>query len=224
MGTILKKAQTLISTDLGAMLDRALHADSLAVLDAYIRQARDSVGGLEDAVVTMGGQVQTLKRKADEFEGKAEELDGNVDALLQRGKEDLAIAAQFRLNNAREMAQEYREQYRQQQQEYKRFLDARLKLAARVTEVRQEREQLQALLELTRAKEVAPRVSCSLDDLARLEDSDVARIASGIRQRVDKAPEKADAGDSRLGEQMNRLLEMDEIQTQLEARRIRLGI
>lgn len=224
MATLLEKTQTLISANLHAMLDKALQANSLAVLDEYIRQAQDSLDDLEDAAATVGGQVKTLKRKMDEFEKKAQELDDQIDMLLQRRKDDLAVAAQRKMNNVRDMAQEYRAQHERQQQEYKQLLDARLKLEAKLTEIRQERQQLQALLELAKAKEVTTKTLRSLDDLAGVGDADIARIADGIRARLDKASVQSEMRASRLDDQMDQLLETDEIQTQLEARKRRLGI
>ncbi|MBN1933016.1 MAG: PspA/IM30 family protein [Anaerolineae bacterium] len=224
MATLLEKTQTLISANLHSMLDKALQANSLAVLDEYIRQAQDSLDDLEDAAATVGGQVKTLKRKTDEFEKKAQELDNQIDMLLQRGKDDLAVAAQRKMNNVRDMAQQYREQHERQQQEYKQLLDARLKLEAKLTEIRQERQQLQALLELAKAKEVTTKTLHSLDDLAGVGDADIARIADGIRARLDKASTQSEMRAARLDDQMDQLLETDEIQIQLEARKRRLGI
>ena len=224
MATLLEKAQTLISANLHAILDKALQANSLAVLDEYIRQAQDNLEDLEDAAATVGGQVKTLKRKTTEFEKKAEKLDSNIDMLLQRGKDDLAVAAQRKLNGVQEMSQEYREQHERQQKEYQQLLDARLKLEAKLTEIRQEREQLQGLLELAKAKEITTDTLRSLDDLAGVGDADIARIADGIRARLDKASAEGEMRASRLDEQMDRLLERDEIETQLEARKRRLGI
>jgi phage shock protein A len=144
--------------------------------------------------------------------------------LLQRGKEDLAIAAQRRLNGMQEMAKEYQEQWEQQQREYQSLLDARLKLEAKLTEIRQEREQLQALLELAKAKEMTTKSLRSLDDLAGVGDADIARIADGIRARLDKASAQTEIRATRLDEEMDRLLETDQVQMQLEARKRRLGL
>ncbi len=224
MATILEKAQTLVSANLHSILDKALKANSLAVLDEYIRQVEHNLDDLEDSAATVGGQVKTLKRKMNEFEKKAQDLDAQIDVLLRRNKDDLAIAAQRKLNNVQDMAQEYREQYERQQKEYKQLLDARLKLEAKLTEIRQEREQLQALLELAKAKEVTTKTLRSLDDLAGVGDADIARIADGIRARLDKASAQAEIGASRLDDQMDQLLEVDEVQMQLEARKRRLGI
>ncbi len=224
MATLLQKTQTLISANLHSMLDKALQANSLAVLDEYIRQSQDNLDDLEDAAATVGGQVKTLKRKTEQFEKKAAKMDRNIDVLLQRGKQDLALAAQRKLNSMREMAQEYREQYERQQKEYKLLLDARLKLEAKLTEIRQERQQLQGLLELAKAKEVTTKTLRSLDDLAGVGDADIARIADGIRARLDKASAGAEIRASRLDSQMDEMPQVDEMQMQLEARKQRLGI
>lgn len=224
MATLLEKAQTLISANLHSILDKALKANSLAVLDEYIRQAQDNLDDLEDAAATVGGQVKTLKRKTEEFEKKAQKLDSDIDMLLQRGKEDLALAAQRKINNVQSMAQEYREQWERQQKEYQTLLDARLKLEAKLTEIRQEREQLQGLLELAKAKEMTAKSLRSLDDLAGVGDADIARIADGIRSRLDKATAQTEIRASRLDEEMDRLLETDQIEVQLQARKRRLGL
>ncbi len=224
MATLLEKTQTLISANLHAMLDKALKANSLAVLDEYIRQSQNNLDDLEDAAATVGGQVKTLERKRKEFEQKVQELDQQIDGLLARGKDDLAVAVQRKLNNAQAMVKEYTEQYERQSKEYKQLLDARLKLEARLTEIRQEREQLQALLELAKAKEVSTRTLRSLDDLSGVGDADIARIADGIRARLDKASAQSEMRASRLEEQMDQVLEVDEIQLQLEERKRRLGL
>ena len=85
MATILEKAQTLISANLHAVLDKALQANSLAVLDEYIRQAQDNLEDLEDAAATVGGQVKTLQRKAEEFVKKAEKGDIIVAGAVSQG-------------------------------------------------------------------------------------------------------------------------------------------
>ena len=103
-------------------------------------------------------------------------------------------------------------------------MDARLKLEAKLTEIRQEREQLQALLELAKAKEVTTKTLRSLDDLAGVGDADISRIADGIRSRLDKASTHAEIRATRLDEEMDRLLETDEVEMQLEARKRRLGM
>jgi len=94
MASLLDKINTLISANLHAMVDKALQSNSVAVMDEYIRQAEDNLDKLEDATATVGGEVKTLKRKADEYSAQAAKLDRDIDALLQQNREDLASAAQ----------------------------------------------------------------------------------------------------------------------------------
>jgi len=224
MATLLEKVGTLISANLHALLDKALQSNSLAVIDQYIRQVEDSLEDLEDAAATVGGQVKTLKRKMEEFEAKAAELDRNIDIFLKQGKEDLAVAAQSKLNSTQRLAKQYREQFERQQTEYQKLLDAKLKLEAKLTTIKQERQELQALLDLAKAKEITGKAIESLDDLVGTGDTDVARMAESIRARLDKASARAEMRASRLEEQMDQVLETEQLKLQLEERKKRLGL
>ncbi|MDY7039901.1 MAG: PspA/IM30 family protein [Chloroflexota bacterium] len=224
MATLLEKVGTLISANLHALLDKALQSNSLAVIDEYIRQVEDNLEDLEDAAATVGGQVKTLRRKMEEFEAKAAELDRNIDVFLRQGKEDLAVAAQSKLNSTQRLATQYREQFERQQVEYQKLLDAKLKLEAKLTTIKQERQELQALLDLAKAKEITGKAIESLDDLVGAGDTDVARMAESIRARLDKASARAEMRASRLEEQMDQVLETEQLKLQLEERKQRLGL
>jgi phage shock protein A len=224
MATLLQKVETLIKANLHSIVDKALRSNSLAVVDQYVRQVEDNLEDLEDAAATVGGQVKTLKRKMDEFEAKAAELDRNIDLFLKQGKEELALAVQSKLNSTQRMAENYRSQWERQQQEYQTLLNAKLKLEARLTTIKQEREELQALLELAKAKEVTTRAIKSLDDLVGAGDTDVARMAESIRTRLDKASARSEMLASRLDAQMDEVLERDLLDAQLSERKARLGL
>ena len=99
MASVLQKFNTLISANLHAMLDRALRNNSLSVIDEYIREAERNLDDMEDTAATIGGTVKTLKRKHDEFAAQVEKLDRDIDILLTKGKNELALAAQTDLNN-----------------------------------------------------------------------------------------------------------------------------
>jgi phage shock protein A len=224
MASLMQKIETLIKANLHALVDRALRANSLAVVDQYIRQVEDNLEDLEDAAATVGGQVKTLKRKMEEFAAKAAELDRNIDLFLKQGKEELALAAQSKLNSTQRMADSYHEQWERQQREYQTLLDAKLKLEAKLTTIRQEREELQALLQLAKAKEVTARAIKSLDDLVGAGDTDVSRMAESIRTRLDKASARSEMLSTRLDAQMDEVLERDLLDAQLAERKSRLGL
>jgi phage shock protein A len=222
--SILDKINTLISANLHAMVDSALQANSVKVMDEYVRQAEKNLENLEDATVTVGGSVKTLKRKYEEISAAAEKLDRDIDTLLTRGKTDLAAAAQADLNTKQQLAQEYYEQWQQQQTEYQKMLDAKLKLEAKLTTIKQEREHLQALMELAEAKAATTKTVRSLNDLAGVGDEDVRRLSDAIRARLDREDAQLEMSSARLQGQMDDVLERGTIDSQLEERRKRLGL
>jgi phage shock protein A len=224
MANLLEKVQTLISANLHAMVDAALRANSLAVLDQYVREVEDNLEDLEDATATIGGEVKTVRRKRADQMQKAAELDRNIDIFLREGKEDLALAAQSRLNSVTRLVKEYDEMLEHQEAELQSLQDARLKLEAKLTEVKQEREELQVLLDLARSKELTAKAIKSLDDLMGAGDDDVARVAEGIRARLDKASARSEMLAGSLDAQMDQVLEKSTLEAQLAERKARLGL
>jgi len=224
MASLMKKVQTLISANLHAMVDSALKANSLAVFDQYVREVEDNLDNLEDAVATVGGELKTLRRKKADQDQIAAELDRNIDIFLREGKEDLALAAQSKLNSVNRLIQNYEETLARQGAELQNLKDARLKLEAKLTNVKQEREELQVLLDLARSKELTAQTIKSLDDLTGSGDADIARVAEGIRTRLDKASARSEMLSSSLDAQMDEVLEKSTLESQLAERKARLGL
>lgn len=224
MASLLEKTQTLIQANLHSMVDKALEANSVAVLKQYIRDAEKNLDDLEDATATVGGEVKTLERKYNEYKKKGDQLDKNIDMLLMQGKPDLARAAQNELNSARRLQEQYHEQWVRQQREYEALLNARLKLEAKLQTTRQEQKELEALMQLAKSKEATVKAIRSLDDLAGVGDADIARLGESIRSRLDKATAHSEMYASRLDSQMDDSLGKAELDIQLEERKRRLGL
>lgn len=224
MASLLDKVQTLIAANLHALVDQALKANSLAVIDEYIRQVEHNLEDLEDATATIGGEAKTLKRKYDDFSSQAVDMDRNIDLMLKEGKEELAAAAQSKLNSTVRLADTYKQQYEHQQAEYQQLLDAKLKLEAKLTTVKQERDEMQALLDLAKSKEMTTKTMQSLDNLMGSGDQDVSRMADSIRARLDKASARSEMQASSLDNQMDDLLERHTLDTQLADRKKKLGL
>jgi phage shock protein A len=224
MASLLGKVQTLVSASLHAMVDNALKANSVAVFDEYIRQAENNLDELEDALVTVRGQVKTLQRKYEMFQAEAGQIDADIDRLLKLGKEDLAVAAQAQYNSKAELGQDYKEQWEKQQVEADKLTNARLKLEAKLTMIKQEREQIVALIELARSKEIAAKTIRSLDDLAGLGDADIGRVTEQIRARLDRADAEIDITATSLETQMDEVLGKERLTDQLTERKRRLGL
>ena len=140
MASLLDKVQTLISANLHYLVDQALKQNSIAVINQYIREVEDNLEDLSEATATVGGQVKTLRRKQEEYQARAADLDRNIDRFLQEGREDLARAAQSKLNSTQRLVDTYTQQLEQMEREYQSLRDARLKLEAKLTTIKQERE------------------------------------------------------------------------------------
>lgn len=220
--SLFEKINTLISANLHGIVDRALESNSVQVMDEYIRQVERNLEALEDSAATVGGTVKTLKRKYDEFAASAEKLDRDIDTLVVKGKMDLAGAAQAELNTKQQLAQEYYEQWQGQEQQYQKMLDMRLKLEARLTTIKQEREHLKALIELAEAKKVTTKTIKSLDQLATSGDDQIDNLASRIRENLDREDARLDMATRNISDQIAEAVGDSEVDRQLEERRKRL--
>ncbi len=223
MASLLEKVGILISANLHYMMNQALQANSLAVVDEYIRRVEDNLEALEDAAATVGGEAKTLRRKQKEFDAKAEELDRNIDLFLGEGKEQLAMAAQSRYNTMKQLADQYQEQATAQEAEFQKLLDARLKLEAKLTQVKQERINLEAMLQLAKSKEATHQAISSIGDVST-ETVGMDDIKADIQRRLDKADAQSEIDAGKLDKQMAEVLETNELEQQLAARRARLGM
>lgn len=224
MASLLEKVSTLISANLHDLIDRALQSNSPAVIDQYIRQVENNLADLEEAAATVGGEAKSIRRRADDAKQKLTDLDRAIDAFLLEGNEDAAAAVQSRYNSTERLVQTYTEQLGRQEEEYSKLLGAKVKLEARLATMQQQREELQALLDLAKSKEMTVKAMKSLDDLMGAGDSDVRRIAESIQARLDKASTASEIRAASLDQQMDDVLERNVLDSQLSERKRRLGL
>ncbi len=223
MASLLDRVGTLISANVNYLVSKALKANSIAVVDEYIRRVEDNLEALEDAAATVGGEARGLRRKYEEYNGKAGELDGNIDLFLQEGKEDLAVAAQSRYNTMNRLAATYKEQMEHQEAEYQKLLEAKLKLEAKLTEVKQERVELQAMLDLAKSKELTHRTVEGVAGVTTVE-AGIDEMRAEIQRRLDKATAQGEIDASHLDNQMAEALEEHALKQQIAERKKRLGM
>ena len=224
MASLLEKVSTLISANLHYMVDQALQSNSLSVIDQYIRQVETNLEDLEDAAATVGGEVKSIKRRLIDNQDRAQQLDKAIDAFLVEGNEGAAVAAQSKLNSTQRLVEAYKSQVERQETEYHKLLDAKVKLDARLSTMKQEREELQALLDLAKSKETTVKAMKSLDDLMGSGDADIRRIAESVYARLDKASAASEMRAASLDEQMDEVLERSALDAQLAERKQKLGL
>jgi len=224
MASLVQKFRTLISANLHFLVDKALQSQSLSVLDEYIRKMAEQMRELHASIETVAGNIKTVQRRYHELGEKAGELNAAVDAFLLKGQNAQALAAQSRLNAIQKMRETYRDEWQRLHGSFQTLDDVYVKLEARFLMVKQEREELEHLLQLAKSRETLSRTIRSLDDLTGQGDADVARIAEGIRQRLDQAEAENEVLLGSLDRQMEDALSSVEVEAQLEERRQRLGL
>lgn len=220
--SLFQKINDLVSANLHSIVDRALEANSVALMDEYIRQAERNLDDLEEQTAVVGGTVKTLKRKYEEFAASAEKLDRDIDTLLMKGNQRLAGAAQAEYNSKQQMAQDYYEQYQAQENQYQQMLEMRLKLESKLTTMKQEREKLRSLIELAEAKAQTTKAVKSLDGLADMGDDQISSLADQIRTRLDTEDARLEMATSNLSDEIDQAVRTGEIDRQLEERMRRL--
>jgi len=223
MASLLERVGTLISANLNYLVSKALKANSVAVIDEYIRKIEDNLEALEDAAATVGGEAKGIRRKYDEHQAKVAEMDQNVDLFLRQGKTDLARSVQSRYNTVVRLAQTYETQAAAQEAEFEKLLEAKTKLEARLAEVKQERAELQAMLDLAKSKELTHKVVEGVAG-STAAGTGIGEMRSEIQRRLDKATAQGEIDASRLEGQMSEALEENALDAQLAERKRRLGI
>ena len=98
-----------------------------------------------------------------------------------------------------------------------------MRLEAKLTEVKQERIHLQAMLELAKSKEISHEAVQAVGEVSS-EAAGIEDIRSAIERRLDKATAQSEIDAQKLDRQMEEVLETKEIETQLAACRARLGL
>jgi chromosome segregation ATPase len=152
--------------------------------------------------------------------------DQEVDELLRRGLQEEALASQDRLNQSRVLAAQMTERVQALAGELAGLVEAKARLDARITALRQNEPAMEGLVGLARAKELTAAAMSSLDDLAGAGDPDVARVVGSIRTRLAEAEAQIRELEQRAlahGETPD-VLKRRQLEDQLEARKARLGL
>ncbi len=224
MASLLQKLRTLFKASLHEAADRALQKSDMAVYDEYIRQAEREVEEFTKSIAPMFAQVKTSARRREALANKAVELDYLVDQFLMQGKRTEAMVTQKQFASVRELISTYDASLEKQVSALEQMKDVQVKLEGRLAIAKQEREELNFLLQLAKSKEVAAKSMKSLDSLMGSGDAEVERAAENIRQRLDHADAAWEVQANSLDRQLDDAMHSLEVESELAARMERLGL
>jgi phage shock protein A len=226
MASLLEKIQTLVAADLNRLVDRALQSNEPAVFQHHIRELQRLQEQVADQLVSARAEITQLRRRSDEMLALVVKQDQEVDQLLRAGLQEDALAAQDRLNQNRLASARLVEQVERLEAQYARMIEAKAQLDARVVALEKSEPEVEGLVGLARAKELTAAAIKSLDDLEGSGDPDVARLVGSVRSRLAEAEAQIHALEQRglaRGETPE-VLKRKELESQLEARKARLGL
>ncbi len=224
MASLFSKLKTLFKARLHDAADKALQKSDLAVYDQYIREAEGELEEFRQTIQPMFAQIKTSRRRREALAENAAKFDIAVDRFLQQGKRTEAMVAQRQLNSTLELIKTYDASLARQVSAAERLDDIRIKLEGRLDIARQEREELQFLLQLAKSKEISTKAMRSLDALVGVGDSEVAQAAENIRRRLDHADAAWEMQTSSLDNQLDDAMQSLEVEAELAARMERLGL
>ncbi len=118
----------------------------LQALDDYSRLVEDYLEVVEDITESLGQGVKRLRRRQRIFQKRMDEAEANAKQFQQEGQYKLARAAANRKKVLAEAVRAYKHEADLQNARLLQFMDARLALEARLTEVNWERARLESLL------------------------------------------------------------------------------
>jgi phage shock protein A len=182
-------------------------------------QLGDQLNGLQ-------ADIAQLQRHSDEQQAQVVQQDQQVDDLLRAGLQEDALAAQDRLNQARLTAARLTEQVERLEGQYRELVETKARLDARVTALQQSEPEVGSLVSLAQAKEATATTAQSLEDLAGTGDPDAARVVDSIRRRLAEAEARMQELEKRglAHGETPEALKRKELESQLEARKARLGL
>ena len=226
MASLLDKIRVLVSADLNRMVDRALRTNETAVFQHHVRQLQVMQDELIGQLASVRAELTRLRRKSDEQQALLVKQDQEVDALLQAGLQEDALAAQDRLNQTRLAAAHLVAQLETLEAQYAQMVEVQAQVTARVGALQQRAPEVDSLVGMARAKELTATTMASLDDLSGTGDPDVARVVNSIRSRLSEAETQIEELEQRAlahGETPE-VLKRQELESQLDARKARLGM
>lgn len=224
MASLFQKLTTLFKAKLHDAADKALAKSDLSVYDEYIRQAERELEEFQRTIEPMFAQVKTSRRRREALATQAAKYDLMIDQYLRQNERTRALVSQRQLNATLDLVRTYDASLERQVNAAEKLDDIRVKLSGRLDIARQEREELGFLLQLAKSKEISTKAMRSLDSLMGAGDSDVARAAENIRQRLDHADAAWEIQTNSLDNQLDDAMQSMEVEAQLAARMEKLGL
>lgn len=187
MASLLEKVNLLVSANLHGLVNTALRANSVAVLDEQIRRAHESQDQLEDTIATVMADVAVETGKNAALKESVVHLDRNARTLLAAGKEGQAaiLVAEKQVKDAALKRSDA--SLVSQTADLEKLRQAQGALKVKITDLQTTRDNVDQALRIAKTKRIVVRTFDQLTDV--LQESG----AAGIADWADRVKAKEDA-------------------------------
>lgn len=218
--SFLGRIKDLLSANINDLLDKAEDPEKMA--NEYLRQLNDQYYQTKTEVASAKADENRLQQKMVQYYSEAEKWQGNAEAALRAGKEDLARAALQRKNQARKMGEQYEQQYKTQAEQVDELEEGLGNLETRITETKAKRDLIIAKKNRVKTQESLQQTMRSLGRVSALDKLDM--LEDRIDDRLAHAEAMADLESNTLENQFQQLEQQAGVDSELEELKRKLGV
>ncbi len=224
MATLLEKFSVLIRADLHSMIDKALAAKNVSVLEVYIRDAQEAVKELQDATAAEEGQLTGLRRKLIEERASADSNNRAVDTLLLAQNEKDAGRAQRLYEQDMRQISLLEGQISQLAQDVDLEKEAVAKLEFNVEMMKEVAEEIRTTMAMAVSTEKSNQAMEMTQKALGKGDVDFDNLRQSAYRRLDTARAKRGMLANDLQSRVTDAVQDAKTQNALEERKKRLGL
>lgn len=212
MGMI-RRMRDVVASNVNAMLDKAENPDKL--LHQLIREIEDALIQIKAQCASTMAQIKTCGRMIASARDRAGEWARKARVAVEKGREDLAREALIEKRSLHARAESLERQQTDLDQAVERYQRDITELESRLRDVLERRR---ILIQRHCGAAVRKRAQMSI---RRMDASDVLARLEGFERRTERLEVEADlvnfGGESSLETRIDRLVEDDELEKELEA-------
>jgi phage shock protein A len=224
MATLLEKFGVLIRADLHSMIDKALAAKNVSVLEVYIRDAQRAVKDLQDAVAAEEGQLTGVRRRLREEQASAEANNRAVDTLLiAKNEKDAGRAQRLYEQDLRQIAL-LEGQISQLAQDVELEKEAIAKLEFNVEMMKEVAEEIRTTMAMALSTEKSNTALEKTQKALGTGDVDFDNLRQSAYRRLDTARSKRGMLTNDLQSRVSDAVQDAKTTSALEERKKRLGL
>jgi len=187
MANLFDNIKLLVSASLNDLVNKALRANSPAVLDEYIRRADESMDTLLQTMAEVKGNLVVETRKNRELQAAIGNMDADITVLLKAGKQQTAgvlVKSQMMKKTA---LQKSDVSLADSQADLSKLTQAQAVLQAKIDELKTTRDNVQQALEIAKTKGKMVRTIDDMSDILKQSG------AAGIADWAEKVKAQSDA-------------------------------